>query len=175
MIYMLYAYGGWNEMSYVGAEVRNPEKNLLRALVLGTRPSPASTSSSIWRCSTPWDCRASRSSPVLAADVLQRAIGPAGDKLHQPADLHFRFGGDQRHDLHRSEDLLHHGTEHRLYAWLGRWSPRWRTPVRSLAVQAAMTLALIAAAGLPPADAADSRAWSCSPRRSFGSSFFSSA
>ena len=25
------------------------------------------------------------------------------------------------------------GTEHRLYAWLGRWSPRWQTPARSLA------------------------------------------
>lgn len=36
MIFVLYTYGGWNEMAYVGAEVRNPKKNILRALLLGT-------------------------------------------------------------------------------------------------------------------------------------------
>jgi len=36
MIFVLFTYGGWNEMAYVGAEVRDPAKNILRALVLGT-------------------------------------------------------------------------------------------------------------------------------------------
>jgi APA family basic amino acid/polyamine antiporter len=36
MIFVLFTYGGWNEMAYVGAEVYNPKKNILRALVLGT-------------------------------------------------------------------------------------------------------------------------------------------
>ena len=36
MIFVFLAYGGWNEMAYVSAEVRNPQKNILRALVLGT-------------------------------------------------------------------------------------------------------------------------------------------
>ena len=40
------------------------------------------------------------------------------------------------------------GTEHRLYAWLGRWSPRWQTPARSLLVQAAVTLALVVGFGM---------------------------
>ena len=29
-ILVLFAYGGWNEMAYVAAEVRNPDKNILR-------------------------------------------------------------------------------------------------------------------------------------------------
>ena len=54
----------------------------------------------------------------------------------------------QRHDFHRRPHLLCHGTEHRLYAWLGRWSPRWQTPARSLLVQAAVTLALVVGFGM---------------------------
>ena len=36
MILILYAYGGWNDMAFVGAEVRDPNKNILRSLLLGT-------------------------------------------------------------------------------------------------------------------------------------------
>ena len=36
MIFVFLAFGGWNEMAYVSAEVRHPQKNILRALVLGT-------------------------------------------------------------------------------------------------------------------------------------------
>jgi amino acid transporter len=40
------------------------------------------------------------------------------------------------------------GTEHRLYAWLGRWNPRLGTPVWSLLIQAAVTLGLMGSFGL---------------------------
>ena len=33
---MLFTFGGWNEMAYVAAEVKNPQRNIVRALVLGT-------------------------------------------------------------------------------------------------------------------------------------------
>ena len=36
MIFILYAYGGWNEMAYVAAEVRNPGQEHFPALDLGT-------------------------------------------------------------------------------------------------------------------------------------------
>ncbi len=36
MVFVMFTYGGWNDIAFVAREVRNPEKNLLRALVLGT-------------------------------------------------------------------------------------------------------------------------------------------
>lgn len=36
LILVLFTYGGWNELVYVAAEVREPRRNLGRALVLGT-------------------------------------------------------------------------------------------------------------------------------------------
>src|SRR5262249_51291972 len=36
LIIVLYCYGGWAEMSYVAAEGRNPQQNIVRSLLLGT-------------------------------------------------------------------------------------------------------------------------------------------
>ncbi len=35
LIFVLFTYGGWNEMAYVAAEVRDPRRNIRRALVAG--------------------------------------------------------------------------------------------------------------------------------------------
>jgi len=36
LILVLFTFGGWNEMAYVAAEVRNPQRNIVRALLTGT-------------------------------------------------------------------------------------------------------------------------------------------
>ncbi len=36
LVLVMFAYGGWNDISFVAAEVRNPRRNLPRALVTGT-------------------------------------------------------------------------------------------------------------------------------------------
>src|SRR5205823_3958338 len=36
IILIMFAYGGWADMSFVAAEVREPQKNIFRALLLGT-------------------------------------------------------------------------------------------------------------------------------------------
>ena len=36
LLSVMFSYSGWNAASYLGAEVKNPEKNLPRALVIGT-------------------------------------------------------------------------------------------------------------------------------------------
>lgn len=36
LILVLFTYGGWNEMAYVAGEIKNPEKNIFRGLVIGT-------------------------------------------------------------------------------------------------------------------------------------------
>ncbi len=36
MVFVLFTYGGWNEMAFVSAEVKEPRKNILRALLIGT-------------------------------------------------------------------------------------------------------------------------------------------
>src|SRR5690606_34215338 len=41
------------------------------------------------------------------------------------------------------------GTDHRLFAWLGRWNPRRKTPTLSIAIQALISIGLIVMVGSP--------------------------
>ena len=36
LMWIMFAYSGWNAAGYIGSEVRNPQKNLPRSLILGT-------------------------------------------------------------------------------------------------------------------------------------------
>ena len=36
MVFVMFAFGGWNDIAFVASEVRNPQRNLLRSLVIGT-------------------------------------------------------------------------------------------------------------------------------------------
>src|SRR5262245_10470450 len=36
MVFVFYAYGGWNEAAFIAGEVRNPRRNIRRALIIGT-------------------------------------------------------------------------------------------------------------------------------------------
>ena len=35
-ILVLFTFGGWNEMAYVAAEIKRPQHNIVRGLVIGT-------------------------------------------------------------------------------------------------------------------------------------------
>ena len=36
MVFIMFSFGGWNDLSFVSAEIREPQKNLFRALVFGS-------------------------------------------------------------------------------------------------------------------------------------------
>ncbi len=36
MVFVMFTFGGWNDIAFVASETRNPKRNLLRALVVGT-------------------------------------------------------------------------------------------------------------------------------------------
>jgi len=202
MIFVLFTYGGWNEMAYVGAEVRNPRKNILRALLLGTVAVTLiyllvtlAFVNSLGMGGT------KNPKTTVAEDVLQ----PVADRLfHLPerrstlegelqqleaAAVPLGGAGSSPDVAQRQEQIQQElrrlawlgrlpgvalcvlicisalgavngmiftgariyyamGREHRLYAWLGRWSARRGTPIASLVIQGAITLALVVGFGL---------------------------
>ncbi|HQU46706.1 MAG TPA: amino acid permease, partial [Pirellulales bacterium] len=80
MIFILYAYGGWNDMAFVSAEVRDPERNIVRALVVG-----ATSVTGIYLLLNASFVYALgldgvRNAPALAADVVRLGLGPWGAK-----------------------------------------------------------------------------------------------
>jgi amino acid transporter len=147
MIFVLFTYGGWNEMAYVGAEVRHPRRNILRALLLGTLAVTLIYVLVNVAFLHALGLQGSRHATV-AADVLELAIGPWAAQAISLLICISALGAINGQIFTGARIYYAMGADHRLYSWLGQWSARWGTPVRSLLIQAVITLALVIWFGL---------------------------
>ena len=78
LVSVMWAYDGWGDLSFVGGEVRDPERNLPRALILGTSAVVVIylLVNAAYLYLIPIDAMAR--SPLVAADAAQRIIGRLG-------------------------------------------------------------------------------------------------
>ncbi len=78
LVSVLWAYDGWADLSYAGGEVKDPERNLPRALIGGTLAVIGIylVANIAYLAVMPVD--EIRRSPLVAADVAERVLGPAG-------------------------------------------------------------------------------------------------
>ncbi len=139
LILVLFTYSGWNEMPNVAAEVRDPRRNILRALVLG-----ASAVTAIYVLTTLAFVHALgldgvRSSSAVAADTVSCTVGPWGARAVSVLVCLSALGAMNGMTMTGSRVYYAFGRQHPMFAWLGRWSPRFGTPVASLATEAAIT------------------------------------
>ena len=167
LILVLFIYGGWNEMAYVAAEVRRPEKNLLRALILGTAAVTLIYILLNIAFVHALGFAGTQSSQVIAADVVARVAPGWGGKAIAGLICISALSAVNGLIFTGSRITYAMGTEHPLWAKLGQWNVRHGTPVWSLVVQALVALALVVGFGLKEAPL---HAWLSSLPRSPGSS-----
>jgi amino acid transporter len=143
MIFVLFTFGGWNEMAYVGAEVRNPRKNIFRALLLGTLAITVIFLLANFAFLRALGLEGIRHSSDVAGDTLELAFGVWGRRAIQAIILVTALGAIQGMIFTSSRIFYAMGQDYSLYAWLGRWSGRRDTPVHALLLQGAIAIVLI--------------------------------
>lgn len=148
MIFVLFTYGGWNEMALVGAELRDPERNVLRALLLGTGAVTLIYVLVNLAFLYALGFHGTRSAQAVAADLLALKFQYWGRAAISVLVSISALGAINGQILTGARIYYAMGRDHRLYAPLGKWSPRLGTPVYSLLVQAVITLVLVIAFGL---------------------------
>ena len=150
LIYVMFAYGGWADMSFVAAEVRNPQRNISRALVLGILAVGAIylavTLAFVWALGF----RGLAASEAVAAEVMKRSLGDAGATAISLLVIVSCLGSINGTIFTGARVYYALGTGHPGFSWLGRWDLRRGIPLRSLLVQSAATLALTVVVGLFP-------------------------
>jgi basic amino acid/polyamine antiporter, APA family len=147
LILVLFAFGGWNEMAYVAAEVKQPKYNIVRALVIGTvlviglymlingsflhalGQTGMSSSKAIavdaFSVAAP-----GMASKIISIIICISALGAVNGLIFTGARISYALG-----------------SEHRSFGFLGTWSQRFGTPVKSLIVQGCISLAILLFAG----------------------------
>jgi APA family basic amino acid/polyamine antiporter len=78
MIPVFFAYGGWQTANFLAAEIREPRKNLPRALVLGTLGVIALYVGVAFACLAVLDPEGLARTSTPASDVMQRILGSKG-------------------------------------------------------------------------------------------------
>ena len=151
LILVLFTFGGWNEMAYVAAEVKNPRRNIVRGLVLGTLLVTGLYIVANGAFLYALGYSGMAASDAVAADAM-RAVFPdvAGatiSKLISVLICISALGAVNGLVLTGSRITYALGKEHRVFKPLGKWSPRFGTPVWALIAQGAISLGIVLFAG----------------------------
>jgi amino acid transporter len=147
LILVLYAYGGWNDAAFIAADVRDPQRNVPRVLLLGTGSIAVLylLVNAAYLAGLGFDGLRASSAP--AADVLHAALGPWGGRTMSALVMVSALGAINGLIFTGSRIYASAGADHRVFAALGRWNPRSGAPVRALLAQCGVAMALILAVG----------------------------
>jgi amino acid transporter len=147
LIFVLFTYGGWNEMAYVAAEVRDPDRNIGRALVLGTLAVMALYLLANGAFLAALGHGGMAASSAVATDTVATVFPGAAALLVGVLICLSALGAINGLVFTGARISYALGRDHRLFSRLGRWHPRLQTPVAALAVQGAIAIGLIVTLG----------------------------
>jgi amino acid transporter len=149
LVFVLYAYGGWNDAVFVAAEVRDVRRNLPRALIFGIAGITVVYLALNAAYLAVLGFEGARQSATPAADVLTHAVGTWGGQAITVLVIISTLGAINGMILAGSHVYATVGEDHRVFAWLGKWNVRAGAPTAALVVQASIALLLIVAVGTP--------------------------
>jgi len=144
MVFVLLTYGGWNEAAYISAEVKGARRNIARALIWSILVIAALYLLANLAMMRGLGLEGMAKSQAVAADLLERAWGPAGAVLISimvaisavtSANATIIVGARSNYAL---------GCDWPMLSFLGRWNERAGTPTTALLVQSGVALALVA-------------------------------
>jgi APA family basic amino acid/polyamine antiporter len=147
LVFVLFTYGGWNEMAYVAAEVKNPRRNIVRALVLGavgvtvlyllvngaflyTLGYAGLANSEAVATETVSTVFPEIGARLISALVCISALGAVSGLIFTGARISYALGA-----------------EHWAFRTVGKWHARTGTPAWALFVQGIIAIGLIVALG----------------------------
>jgi amino acid transporter len=147
MVFVLLAFGGWNDAAFVAAEVRDQRRNLPRALLAGIAVVTVIYLAVNAAYLAGLGFEAARRSNTPAADLLGRAFGDWGSRLISLLVMISALGAINGMILTGSRIYATLGADHRLFAWLAAGNSRSAAPIAALAVQSMIATLLILVVG----------------------------
>ena len=147
LVLVMWTYGGWNDMAAVAAEVRQPRRNLSRALLFGMLVVTALYLLVNLAFLRTLGLAGVQSSERVASDTLIRHVGLWGGQAISLLICLSCLGAI--HGMLFTGSRLYYaaGKRHLLLAPLGRWSSGTSVPLTSVVAQGAVTLGVLLALG----------------------------
>jgi amino acid transporter len=143
LIPVLWAFGGWTEAAYVAEEVRDPRRNLPRAIIGGLLGATALylAVNAVYLYYLPLP--EMRTTDLVAAATMKKMFGSGGERLVAAMVMASTFGALNGYLLTGGRILFALGRDHELFARMGRLSEKGRTPALALAATGGLAILLV--------------------------------
>jgi len=148
LIFVMFTYGGWADMSFVAAEVRDPARNISRALFWGTLVVTGTYVLVTLAFLHVLGIGGLARSSAVAAEVMSLRFGALGAKAISLLIVISCLGAINGTLFTGARVYYALGVHHPTFRWLGRWNALTGVPLRSLVVQTLVTLGLVVGFGL---------------------------
>jgi amino acid transporter len=143
MLFVLFTYGGWNDAAYISAEVRNPDRNMSRALLfsIGLVAILYVLVNLAYVNGLGYDAMAR--SNAVAADLLKAVWGPTGEKVISVMIAIAALTSVNGSMIVGARSNYALGRDWHLLRFLGRWHRASGSPRNAMLVQGVIALALV--------------------------------
>jgi amino acid transporter len=143
LVTVLWAYNGWQDATYVGGEVKDPGRNLPRALTLGTLlvTGVYLAVNGAYLAVLPMDAIAR--SPLVAADVAVRLFGGIGNALIAALVCVSTFGTMNGGTMCYPRIFYAMAQDRLFFHGIAAVHPRYGTPHAAIALTAALAICFL--------------------------------
>ncbi len=142
MVPVLFAYGGWQTVNFIAEEVREPRRNLPRALVLGVAGVVVLYLAVNWVCVAVLGPAGLAASTTPASAVMERALGTAGGRWIAVGIAISTLGFLSQSILTAPRVYYAMGRDGLFFRAVGRLDRRHGVPVAAILLQAAMAIVI---------------------------------
>lgn len=142
MVFVLLAYGGWNEAAYVSAETTD-RRDVARALLLSIAIVTGLYLLVNWAYLRGLGLSGVASSDAVATDLMKRALGDRGALFVTLMVAISAITSANATVFTGARTNYAFGRDFPLFGFLGRWQRQGNTPTNALLVQGALSLGLV--------------------------------
>lgn len=143
MVAVLWPYDGWINLGPVAEDIRDPRRNIPRAMAigLGTVIIVYLLANLSYHLVLPTSHLAQ--SGTVAADMFQKMFGPTGAKIAAVGVMISTFGATNSNMITGPRIYLAIARDSLIPSWLHRIHPVYRTPANAILLQAVWTIILV--------------------------------
>lgn len=143
LIPVLFAFGGWQNANFVAGEIREPQRNLPRALLLGVGIVVATYLLANLAYVTTLGAAGLAASAAPASDTMRALLGPAGGTFIAAGIVLSTFGFLNLSILAAPRVYQAMADDGLFFRWAARLHPRYRTPAGAIVFQSAWAVVLL--------------------------------
>lgn len=140
MIYIMFAYGGWNEIAFVAAELREPRRNVPKTLLLSVGVVAVVYLTANLAFAHALGYGRFQSATAVAAEVAQQAVGASGARLISALICISALGSINGQLIAGARIYAAFAGDQPGLRWLARWNVQKQTPYGAFLLQGLVTL-----------------------------------